>query len=118
PTEAATSPAAATTATEAEDAATASPTMMQPNPTPTPQTPTPTRLEPAPTPTATAEPTPVPTIEPVIEWFEVPAGSRPHDVAPAADGGVWYTGQRTGELGYLDPSTAEVRTIPLGAGSA
>lgn len=118
PTEAATSPAAATTATEAEDAATASPTMLQPNPTPTPQTPTPTRLEPAPTPTATAEPTPVPTIEPVMEWFEVPAGSRPHDVAPAADGGVWYTGQRTGELGYLDPSTGEVRTIPLGAGSA
>ena len=26
--------------------------------------------------------------EPVIEEFDVPAGSRPHDVAPAVDGGV------------------------------
>lgn len=50
--------------------------------------------------------------------YAVPAGSRPHDVAPALDGGVWYTGQRSGELGWLDPDTAEVRTIPLGPGSA
>lgn len=52
------------------------------------------------------------------EIFEVPAGSRPHDVAPAADGeGVWYTAQGSGELGYLDPGTGEVRHIPLGDGS-
>ena len=47
----------------------------------------------------------------------MPAGSRPHDVAPAPDGGVWYTAQGSGELGWLDPGTGEVREIALGAGS-
>ena len=50
--------------------------------------------------------------------FDVPGGSHPHDVAPAVDGGVWYTGQRTGVLGHLDPATGTVREIPLGDGSA
>lgn len=50
--------------------------------------------------------------------FEVPPGSRPHDVAPAPDGSIWYTGQRRGVLGILDPRTGEVREIPLGTGSA
>ncbi len=49
--------------------------------------------------------------------FPVPAGSRPHDVAPADDGGVWYTAQGSGELGWLDPETGLTRHIPLGAGS-
>jgi virginiamycin B lyase len=48
----------------------------------------------------------------------VPSGSHPHDVAPAADWGVWYTGQHVGTLGHLDPSTGTIREIPLGAGSA
>jgi virginiamycin B lyase len=48
----------------------------------------------------------------------VPRGSRPHDVAPALDGGVWYTAQGAGALGWLDPATGETRHIPLGAGSA
>jgi virginiamycin B lyase len=48
----------------------------------------------------------------------VPAGSRPHDVAPARDGGVWYTAQGSGELGWLDPRTGRVREVALGAGSA
>jgi virginiamycin B lyase len=48
----------------------------------------------------------------------VPAGSRPHDVAPALDGGVWYTAQRLGALGWLDPETGATRHIALGAGSA
>ena len=50
--------------------------------------------------------------------YPVTAGSHPHDVAPAADGGVWYTGQHNGTLGHLDPTTGEVREIDLGAGSA
>jgi virginiamycin B lyase len=53
-----------------------------------------------------------------VREFDVPGGSHPHDVAPAADGGVWYTGQRTGVLGHLDPATGDIREIPLGAGSA
>ena len=52
-----------------------------------------------------------------IVAFPVPAGSRPHDVAPAPDGGVWYTAQGSGELGWLDPSTGDVREIALGPGS-
>jgi virginiamycin B lyase len=53
------------------------------------------------------------------ERFAVPAGDHPHDVAPAADGTrVWYTAQRTGALGLLDPATGAVETIPLGEGSA
>ncbi|HLB23312.1 MAG TPA: lyase [Dehalococcoidia bacterium] len=55
---------------------------------------------------------------PRIEEYAVPAGSRPHDVAPASDGGVWYTAQATGKLGHLDPETGSVDEIALGAGSA
>ena len=53
-----------------------------------------------------------------VREFDVPAGSHPHDVAPAADGGVWYTGQHKGVLGHLDPATGDIREIPLGFGSA
>ncbi|HEX2148762.1 MAG TPA: lyase [Actinomycetota bacterium] len=53
-----------------------------------------------------------------VAEFAVPSGSRPHDVAPAADGGVWFTGQGSGQLGYLDPTTGETEMIDLGDGSA
>jgi virginiamycin B lyase len=53
-----------------------------------------------------------------MKEFPVPAGSGPHDVAPAADGGVWFTAQRSGQLGWLDPKTGQTKMIPLGAGSA
>ena len=53
-----------------------------------------------------------------IQEYPVPAGSHPHDVAPAADGSVWYTAQHVGALGKLDPTTGETRHIPLGAGSS
>jgi virginiamycin B lyase len=50
--------------------------------------------------------------------YPVPRGSHPHDVAPAADGTVWYTGQATGRLGRLDPKTGRTEEIPLGDRSA
>src|SRR3970282_2436029 len=53
-----------------------------------------------------------------IKEYPVPSGTHPHDVAPALDGGVWYTAQHTGGLGHLDPKTGKTRHIPLGAGSA
>jgi virginiamycin B lyase len=74
--------------------------------------------------TSTLVPAPTATVAPVvlgppeIVEYPVPAGSRPHDVAPAVDGGVWYTAQGSGELGWLDPATGETIEIPLGAGSA
>src|SRR5713101_5422652 len=49
-----------------------------------------------------------------IQEYPVPAGSHPHDVAPASDGGVWYVAQRLGELGRLDPATGQIRRIQLG----
>jgi virginiamycin B lyase len=55
---------------------------------------------------------------PVVQEYAVPRGSHPHDVAPAPDGGVWYTAQGSGELGHLDPATGETRHIRLGNGSA
>ena len=55
-----------------------------------------------------------------LEMVEYPVGrgQGPHDVAPATDGGVWYTAQLTGELGYLDPKTGATRMVKLGTGSA
>lgn len=54
---------------------------------------------------------------PVVE-YPVPDGDHPHDVAPAADGFVWYTAQRSGALGWLDPRTGATRHIRLGKGSS
>ena len=54
----------------------------------------------------------------VLKEYPVPVGSGPHDVAPAPDGAVWYTAQRTGELGRLDPATGKTQHVKLGAGSA
>ncbi len=76
-------------------------------------------------PTSTGEPQTLPRTEtpdvlfvPTIQEYPVPSGSRPHDVAPAPDGTVWYTAQAAGALGRLDPVTGETHHIPLGSGSA
>ena len=53
-----------------------------------------------------------------VTTYPVPAGSAPHDVAPAEDGGVWYTAQGSGELGWLDPDSGQGREVALGPGSA
>ena len=68
--------------------------------------------------TPTTQPAAIAPEDLVLESFPVPAGSGPHDVAPALDGGVWYTAQDTGELGWLDPATGETRHTALGEGSA
>ena len=66
-------------------------------------------------PPTTAAPAPA---EARMTTYPVPAGSRPHDVAPAPDGAVWYTAQSTGELGRLDPTTGATSHVDLGRGSA
>jgi virginiamycin B lyase len=53
-----------------------------------------------------------------VRYYDLPAGGRAHDVAAAPDGTVWYTAQRTGKLGILDPKTGKVEEVPLGEGSA
>jgi virginiamycin B lyase len=77
-------------------------------PTPAPSTATPPPTVPSASPSART---------PRFQEYRVPAGSHPHDVAPAPDGTVWYTGQNVGELGRLDPATGKVDRIELGAGS-
>jgi virginiamycin B lyase len=51
--------------------------------------------------------------------FALPrGGGYPHDVAVGADGIVWYTAQRDGKLGRLEPATGKVELVPLGEGAA
>lgn len=52
-----------------------------------------------------------------VKYFPVQAGDRPHGVAPAADGTVWYTAEAAGILGRLDPKTGTAERISLGDGS-
>lgn len=54
-----------------------------------------------------------------VEYFDVPKGAHPHDVAadPRSGGPVWYTAQHQGALGRLDPRSGKVEQIPLGEGS-
>jgi virginiamycin B lyase len=49
-----------------------------------------------------------------VAYYQLPGGTGPHDVAPAANGTVWYTGQRKGLLGRYDPKAAKNVEIPLG----
>jgi virginiamycin B lyase len=53
-------------------------------------------------------------------YYDVVRGAGPHDVAaaPTAGGPVYYTAQRTGKLGILDPKTGKVEEIALGLNSA
>jgi virginiamycin B lyase len=68
---------------------------------------------------ANATPAPTPAACSPITRFPVRAGDGPHDVAPAADGQrIWYTAQRSGAAGLLDPESGDVARIPLGPGSA
>jgi virginiamycin B lyase len=53
-----------------------------------------------------------------VREYQVPAGSGPHDVAPARDGTVWYTAQAAGKLGRLNPRDGKVTEVALGDGSA
>ena len=53
-----------------------------------------------------------------LETFPVAAGDRPHDVAPALDGRIWFTAQGAAALGLLDPETGEIERVDLGPGSA
>ncbi len=54
-----------------------------------------------------------------VQVYVLPAGGGyPHDVAVGADGIAWYTAQRSGQLGRLDPGSGKVDLIPLGPAAA
>src|SRR6266511_4158700 len=48
-----------------------------------------------------------------IQAYALPTGGGPHDVAVGADGIAWYTAQRSGQRGRVDPRTREVKRWPL-----
>lgn len=52
------------------------------------------------------------------QYFQLEKGDYPHDVAVEANGIVWFSGQRRGIAGRLDPATGGIKRIPLGKGSA
>ncbi len=56
--------------------------------------------------------------EVAVQAYSLPAGGGPHDVAVGADGIAWYTAQRGGQLGRLDPVTGKVDLISLGPTAA
>ncbi len=83
----------------------------------TAQAPEPAVAPTTPGPTSTPVSTPSPPAALRLDTYAVPAGSHPHDVAPARDGGVWFTGQHAEYLGHLDPSTGRVTRVALGSGA-
>jgi hypothetical protein len=50
--------------------------------------------------------------------LKAPSQTGIHDIAPAPDGGVWFSAQRSGHLGWLDPTTGKTELIALGKGSS
>lgn len=53
-----------------------------------------------------------------VTYYPVPVGTAPRDLAPATDGRVWFTAQRQGAVGLLDPLTGQTQLVPLGKGSS
>jgi len=47
-----------------------------------------------------------------------PRATGIHDVAPAPDGGVWFSAQRSGHLGWFDPRSGKTELVALGGGSS
>jgi virginiamycin B lyase len=48
-----------------------------------------------------------------FDVYDISPSERPHDVAPAPDGRIWFTGQQSGEMGLLDPATGEIELFEL-----
>jgi virginiamycin B lyase len=68
---------------------------------------------------AAAWPSPHAQADVTTKVYALPAGGgHPHDVAVDAAGVVWYTAQRDGKLGRLDPGSGKVDLIPLGPRSS
>jgi virginiamycin B lyase len=53
-----------------------------------------------------------------MQFYQLPSGSYPHDVAPAPDGTVWFSGQSHGFAGRFDPQSGKLEKIALGPGAA
>ena len=64
--------------------------------------------------------TPLAAQEPAMRSWPLGTSQRTgiHDLAPAPDGGVWFTAQASGHLGWFDPKSGRTELIPLGTGSS
>ena len=51
-----------------------------------------------------------------VKYYPVASATGPHDVTPAPDGTIWFTGQRNGKLGRLDPRDGSFKLVDLGKG--
>lgn len=69
---------------------------------------------------ATGWPWPTMAQAPAMQSWKLATSTRTgiHDVAPAPDGGVWFTAQASGHLGWFDPASGRTELVPLGAGSS
>lgn len=61
--------------------------------------------------------TPPREVVPTLQEYKLPEGKYAHDVAPNADGTVWWTAQTSGELGLFDPRTGSHTFVALGRSS-
>jgi len=50
--------------------------------------------------------------------LKAPRRTGIHDLAPAPDGGVWFTAQFSGHLGWFDPRAGRTELVALGSGSS
>jgi virginiamycin B lyase len=50
--------------------------------------------------------------------LNTPRATGIHDVAPAPDGGVWFSAQRSGHLGWFNPQDGKTELVALGSGSS
>ena len=50
--------------------------------------------------------------------LQTPSRTGIHDLAPAPDGGMWFTAQASGHLGWFNPKTGRTELVALGPGSA
>jgi virginiamycin B lyase len=57
---------------------------------------------------------------PTLQSWKLAGARRPgiHDVAPAPDGGVWFSAQASGHLGWFDPASGRTELVALGSGSS
>jgi virginiamycin B lyase len=53
-----------------------------------------------------------------VTFYQLPSGAYPHDVSPAPDGKVWYSGQQLGVLGIFDPKSGKAEHVSLGSNSS
>src|SRR5262249_11606306 len=53
-----------------------------------------------------------------LPFYQLPPAAYPHDLPPAPDGPVWFSGPRQRVARRSDPKTGQLEKVPLGPGAA